>query len=54
MAVASVTDAAIHKQIFGSNTRPSNLAKWKTLIIFNEKVNDIIKIVKSLEETVYL
>ena len=26
MAVASVTDAAIHKQIFGSNTRPSNLA----------------------------
>ena len=47
MAVASVTDAAIHKQIFGSNTSPSHSAKWATLIISNEEMNDIIQTVTS-------
>ena len=50
-ASASATDAATHKKKFGSSTRPSDLAKWKTLIISNEKMNGIVKIVKSLEET---
>ena len=56
---ASATDAAIHKKIFGSRRPPldltsyhSNLA-WRmtTLIISNDEKNDIIKIVKSLEES---
>ena len=39
---AAAADAAIHKKMFGSGTR--------TLIILNEKMNDIIKIIKSLEK----
>ena len=46
--VASVTDSAIHKKIFGSGTRPSELASRTTLIIYNEEMNHIIKIIKSL------
>ena len=46
--VASVTDSAIHKKIFGSGTHPSELASRTTLIIYNEEMNDIIKIIKSL------
>ena len=41
-AAASATNAAIHKEIFKSGT---------TLIISNEEMNDIMKIVKSLEES---
>ena len=48
---ASVTDAAIHKKMFGSGTSPSDLAKIITLIISTEKMNDIIKIVKPLKES---
>ena len=40
---ASATDAAIHKKMFGSsNTR---------LIISNEEMDDIMKMIKSLEES---
>ena len=39
---SSATDAAIHKKIFGFGTT--------TLMISNEEVNDIMKIVKSLKE----
>ena len=42
-AAASATDAAIHKKMFGSG--------FTTLIISNEEINGIIKIVKSLEES---
>ena len=40
--------------MFGSGTRPLDVAKWTTLIISNEEMNDIIKIVKSLEESALL
>ena len=50
-AAASATDAAIHKKMFGSSTRPSDLAKQTTLIISNKEMNDIMKIVKCLEES---
>ena len=50
-AAASATDAAIHKKLFRSGTCPSDLAKQTTLIISNEELNDIMKIVKSLEES---
>ena len=40
-AAASATDAAIHKKMFGSG--------FTILIISNEEMNDIMKIVKSLE-----
>ena len=43
IAAASVTNAAIHKKMFGSGTT--------TLIISNEEMNDIMKIVKYLEES---
>ena len=50
-AAASATDAAIHKKIFGSR-RPSELALWTTtLITRNEEINNIMNIVKSLEES---
>ena len=42
-AAASTTDAAIHNKMFGFGI--------KTLIISNEEMNDIIKIVKLLEES---
>ena len=42
-AAASTTDAAIHKKMFGSGTRPLDLAKRTTLIISNEETNDIMK-----------
>ena len=41
-AAASATDAAIHKRMFGSGIT--------TLIISNEEMNDIMKMVKLLEE----
>ena len=41
-AAASATNAAIHKKMIGSGNT--------TLIISNEEINDIMKIVKSLEE----
>ena len=43
LTAASATDVAIHKKMFGSGTTK--------LIIFNEEMNDIIKILKSLEES---
>ena len=42
-AAASATDAAINKKIFGSGTT--------TLIISNDDIKDILKIVKSLEDS---
>ena len=42
LTAAAATDAAIHKEIFGSG--------MTTLIISNEEINDIMKIVKFLEE----
>ena len=42
-AAASAADAAIHKKMFVSGTT--------TLIISNEEMNDIMKIVKFLEES---
>ena len=51
-AAASATDAAIQKKWFGSGTRPSDLASRTTaLIISKNEINDIIKIVESLEES---
>ena len=48
---ALATDAAIHKKMFGSG-RPSDLASGNTtLLISNEEMNDIMKIIKSLEES---
>ena len=41
-SAAFATDAAIHKKMFRS--------RFTTLIISNEEMNDIMKIVKSLEE----
>ena len=39
----SATDAAIHKKMFGSGDT--------TLIIFNEEMNDIMKVFKSYEKS---
>ena len=44
-AAASATDPTIHKKMFGSG--------FTTLIISNEEMEDIMKIVKSLEDSVY-
>ena len=50
-ATASTADAAIHKKMIGSD-RPSDLASsTTTLVISKEEMNDIMKIVKSAEES---
>ena len=49
-AAASATDAAIHKKMFGSGARLQT-SKQTPLIILNEGMNNIMKIVKSLEES---
>ena len=48
---ASATDVTIHKKIFGSVTHPFDLAKRTTLIVLNEEMDDIMKVIKSLEES---
>ena len=48
---APPADAGIHKKMFGSGRRPSDFAKWTVLIIYNEEMHDIMKIVKWLEES---
>ena len=56
-AAASAADAEIHKNILGSgHNRPSSSASYihlssTTLIISNDEMEDIIKIVKSLENS---
>ena len=47
----SIRGAAIHRKIFPSGTCPLDLAKRATLIISNEEMNDVMKIVKSPEES---
>ena len=46
-AAAAATDAAIHKKMFWSSAHPSHTT---TLIISNKEMENIMKIVKSLEE----
>lgn len=50
-AAASTTESAIQKKIFGTCMRSSDLAKWTTLIIWNEEIDDITKIIKSLGDS---
>ena len=47
-AAASAVDVGIHKKILGSR---HNRASSTTLIISNDETKDIIKIVKSLEDS---
>ena len=48
----SATGAAIQKKnkIIGYGMRSSDFAKWITLIISNKEMDDIMKIVNSLEK----
>ena len=48
---ASAADAGIHKKILGSGNRHSSSVSRTTLIISNNEMEDIIKIVKSLEDS---
>ena len=51
-AAASAADAGIHKKILGSgNNSHSSSAPHITLIISNDEYDDIIKILKSLEDS---
>ena len=45
-AAASATDAGIHKKILGSGHNNNT-----TLIISNDEIDDILKIIKSLEDS---
>ena len=44
-AAASAADAGIHKKILGSGTA--------TLIISNEEMNDVMRIVQALEDSIF-
>ena len=53
-AAASAADAGIHKKLLGSGRRHSSFFashNMTTLIISNNEIEDIIKIVKSLEDS---
>ena len=52
-AAASAEDAGIHKKILGSDKHPSDSASHNNtiLIISNDEMKGIIKIVKSLEDS---
>ena len=50
-AAALATDAAIHKKMFRSGRLSDFALCMTTLKISNEEMNDIMKIVKSLQET---
>ena len=52
-AAASAADAGIHKKILGRGKHPSDLTSHNNtiLIISNDEMKDIIKIVKFLEDT---
>ena len=51
-AAASAADAGIHKKTLGSGNHPSSSAlHMTTLITSNDEIGDIIKIVKSLEDS---
>ena len=53
-AAASAADAEIHKKIIGSRRRHSSSSashNTTTLIISNDEIEDIIKILKSLEDS---
>ena len=52
-AAVSITEAAIHKKMFGSGVRPLDVASRTTLIISNEEMNDIIKLLSHLKNLVY-
>ena len=50
-AAASATDAGIQKKIHGSGHFSDSASKTTTLIISNEELNYIIKIVQALEDS---
>ena len=52
IGVASAADAGIHKKILGSGC--SSASKTTTLIISNDRMKDLIEIVKSLEDSALL
>ena len=52
-AAVSAADAGIHRKILGSEN-PSSSHNNTVLIISNDEMDDIIKIVKSLEESLLL
>ena len=54
LTAAAAADAGIHKKILGSGRRHSSSSashNARTLIISNDEIEDIIKIVKSLEDS---
>ena len=50
-AAASTADAGIHKKILGSSHPLDSTSHTTKLIILNDEIEDIIKIVKSLEDS---
>ena len=50
-AKASATDAAIHKKMFGFGHPYESASRSTKLIISDEKINDIMKVVKSLKDS---
>ena len=48
---ASRADAAIHKEMLGSGCPMDLISRATTLMISNKKINDIMKIVNSLEKS---
>ena len=50
-AAAAATDAAIQKKVSGTGCTSDLASRMTALITLNKEMNDIMKIVKSLEES---
>ena len=50
-AASAIDAAAIYKKMFGSGACPFDLAKLTALLISNEEMNGIMKIIKFLEDS---
>ena len=52
-AAASAADVGIHKKILGSGKHPSDSASHNNIVLItsNDEMKDIIKIIKSLEDS---
>ena len=53
LAVLILLNAAIQGEILGSGMHLLNVTKQTTLLISNEEMDDIIKVIKSLQDLVY-
>ena len=54
LTATSATNAAIYMKLFRSNMHPSDITKQTKVVISNEEINDIMKIISVLMNVVWI